>query len=51
MRYKIVAYGPGKSCLTWWAGDQTDLEAKEHYLRLEGYTDFRIEEDKLGGEE
>lgn len=50
MSYEIVAYGPGKECLTW-ARDQADLEAKEQYLRLEGYTDFRIEEDKLGGKE
>lgn len=50
MRYKIVAYGPRKECLTW-AGTKTDLEAKEQYLRLEGYTDFRIEKDKLGGKE
>lgn len=45
MSYRIVAYGPGKSCLTW-AGTKTDLEAKEQYLRLEGYTDFRIEKEE-----
>lgn len=50
MSYKIVAYGPDKSCLTW-ARDQISLEAKEQYLRLEGYTDFRIEEEKHRGEE
>lgn len=29
MSYKIVAYGPRKSCLTW-ARDQISLEAKGH---------------------
>ena len=46
MSYKIVAYGPGKECLTW-AKDKTGLEAKKQSLRLDGYTDFEIE----GGEE
>lgn len=43
--YRIVAYGPGKECLTWVAS-KTNLEAWKQYLRLEGYTDFRIEKEK-----
>lgn len=50
MSYKIVAYGPDKSCLTW-AKDKDNLEAKKHSLELDGYTSFRIEEEKHRGEE
>lgn len=42
--YKIIAYGPGKSCLTWASG-KDNLEAKKHSLELDGYTDFKVEEE------
>lgn len=41
-RYKLVAYGSGKSCLTW-AENKDNLEAKKHSLELDGYTSFTIE--------
>lgn len=45
MSYKIVAYGPGKSCLTW-AENKINLEAKKRSLELDGYTTFTIEKEE-----
>ena len=44
-RYKIVAYGPGKKCLTW--ADETNLEAIKRRLRKEGdrRAEYQVEED------
>lgn len=44
MRYKIVAYGPGKECMTW-AENEINLEAIKQSLALDGYDDFRIEKE------
>ncbi len=43
MSYKIVAYGPGKECLTWADGD--NLEDKKNTLRSDGYDEFMVEEE------
>ena len=45
-KYRIVAYGPGKECLTW-AGVM-NLEWTKEYLRLEGYDTFDIKEERDG---
>lgn len=44
MTYKIVAYGPRKSCLTW-AEDSVDFETKKYSLEIDGYTNFSFEEE------
>lgn len=45
MSYKIVAYGPGKSGLTW-ANDDTELRIKIDKLKEEGYTDIRLTQEE-----
>lgn len=47
MTYRIVAYGPRKSCLTW-ADDKIELGIKKQSLTLDGYERFEIinEEEK-----
>ena len=39
-KYKIVAYGPGKECLTW-AG-ASNLEDTKEILEAQGYDVFEI---------
>ena len=43
-RYKIVAYGPGKSCLTW--ADEDSLEDIKNTLRSDGYDEFVVQEEE-----
>lgn len=43
-RYKIVAYGPEKSCLTW--ADEDNLEDTKNTLRSDGYDEFVVEEEE-----
>lgn len=43
MEYRIIAYGPGKECLTW--ADDTNLDIVKEYLRREGHVDIKITED------
>ena len=43
-RYKIVAYGPEKSCLTW--ADEYNLEDTKNTLRSDGYDEFMVEEEE-----
>ena len=43
-RYKIVAYGPEKSCLTW--ADEHNLEDTKNTLRSDGYDEFMVEEEE-----
>lgn len=45
-RYRIVGYGPGKSCLTWSCDDELG-NLKEH-LKAEGYDAINIEEERDG---
>ncbi len=45
-RYRIVAYGPGKECLTW-AG-AINLEWTKERLRSDGYNTFDIKEERDG---
>ena len=45
-RYRIVAYGPGKECLTW-AG-AINLEWTKERLSSEGYNTFDIKEERDG---
>lgn len=45
-RYKIVAYGPEKSCLTW--ADDDNLEDIKNTLRSDGYDEFRLKEERDG---
>lgn len=45
MGYRIIAYGPGKECLTW--NDASNVESVKNYLRAEGYDTFKIKEDKM----
>jgi hypothetical protein len=45
-RYKIVAYGPEKSCLTW--ADEDNLEDTKNTLRSDGYDEFVVEEERDG---
>ena len=42
-RYKIVAYGPSKECLTW--ADDTNLDITKEYLRRKGCFDIQVEEE------
>lgn len=42
MRYRIIAYGPGKECLTW--ADSINLDWTKQRLREEGYDKFIVEE-------
>lgn len=44
MRYRIVAYGPGKECLTW--ADDINLDIVKERLKREGYVDIKMTEDK-----
>lgn len=43
MKYRIVAYGPGKECLTW--ADDTDLGTVKELLVRRGYVDVKTTED------
>lgn len=43
MIYRIVAYGPGKECLTW--ADDTDLGAVKEILARRGYAEIKATED------
>lgn len=43
-KYKILAYGPGKECLTW-SGD-TNLELMKEILKAEGYDVFKITKEE-----
>ena len=43
-KYKILAYGPGKECLTW-AG-ATNLEVTKEILKTEGYNVFEITKEE-----
>lgn len=43
MRYKIVAYGPGKECLTW--ANDINLAWTKQRLKKEGYDEIKEEEE------
>lgn len=43
MRYKIVASGFSRECLTW--ADDIDLELVKERLRRDGFVEFVITED------
>lgn len=45
-KYKIVAYGPEKSCLTW--ADEDNLEDIKNTLRSDGYDKLMVEEERNG---
>lgn len=45
MEYRIVAYGPGKECLTW--ADDTNLGIVKESLARRGYADIKITEDVI----
>lgn len=40
MRYRIIAYGPRKECLTW--ADDANLAQTKQRLEEEGYNDIRV---------
>lgn len=42
-KYKIVASGFSKECLTW--ADDTNLDIVKEHLKREGYVDIKITED------
>lgn len=44
MRYRILAYGPGKECLTW--SDDINLAWTKQRLKEEGYDEIIVEEEK-----
>ena len=46
-KYKIVAYGPGKECVT--GTDKTNLKATKRRLRKEGYrrAEHQVEEEVI----
>ena len=43
-KYKIIAYGPGKSCLTW--ANEDELEDIKDTLRSDGYYEFMVVEEE-----
>lgn len=43
-KYKIVAYGPEKSCLTW--ANEDNLEDIKNALRSDGYDEFTAKEEQ-----
>lgn len=43
MEYRIVAYGPGKECLTW--ADDSNLDIVKESLVRRGYVDIKTIED------
>lgn len=45
-KYKIVAEGPGRECLTW--ARAKDIDFTKERLKAEGYTIFKIEEEQDG---
>lgn len=41
MRYRVIAYGPGKECLTW--ADDINLVWTKRRLKEEGYNEITVE--------